>query len=91
MSMCQSGTQCHAQILDTGGVTSELLSTCKLTYGDSCHSCEFLSTFREAPSCFVYLQGRCVYVPIRDPTSCADDPENWSTWGFRLQLLSMTY
>ena len=43
-----------------------------LTYGDGCHSCELQNTLRQALSCFMYPQGRRVYVPTRDPMSSAD-------------------
>ena len=43
-----------------------------LTYEDGCLSCELQSALRQALSCFMYPQGRCVYVPTRDPTSRAD-------------------
>ena len=43
-----------------------------LTYEDGCQSCELQNTLSHALSCFMHPQGRCVYVPTRDPTSRAD-------------------
>ena len=51
-----------------------------LTYEDGCHSCELQSTLRQALSCFMYPQGRCVYVPTRDPTSRADFEQGDQLW-----------
>ena len=50
-----------------------------LTYEDGCHSCELQNTLSHALSCFLYPQGRCVYVPTRDPTSRADFEQLGST------------
>ena len=76
MYLCQPGTQRHARILMTGGVT-QLISSLKLTSGDGCHSCELQSTLNLTLRCFMYPQGRCVPVPTRDPTSRAD----FDDWG----------
>ena len=38
-----------------------------LTDEDRCHSCELQNTLSHALSCFMYPQGRCVYVPTMDP------------------------
>ena len=35
-----------------------------LIYEEGCHSCELQSTRRQALSCFMYPQGRCVCVLI---------------------------
>eukprot|EP00731_Ephydatia_muelleri_P019616 Em0012g441a len=72
--LCQPGTQRHAWILNTGGVTTTN-KYYKLTNGDGCHSCELQSTLRQTLSCSMYPQGRCVPVPTKDPTSRAD-PEH---------------
>ena len=53
---------------------------CILTYEDGCHSCELQSALRQALSCFMYPQGRCVYVPTRDPTSRADFEQVDELW-----------
>ena len=51
-----------------------------LTYEDGCHSCEFQKTLSHALSCFMYPQGRCVYVPTRDPTTRADFEQVDELW-----------
>ena len=51
-----------------------------LTYEDGWHSCELQNTLSHAMSCFMYPQGRCVYVPTRDLTSCADFEQGGELW-----------
>ena len=51
-----------------------------LTYEDGCHSCELQNTLSHALSRFLYPQGRCVYVPTRDPTSRADFEQGGELW-----------
>ena len=64
------GTQRHARIRNTGGVTT----TTKYFQAHQwrSHSCELQSTLRQTLSCSMYPQGRCVPVLTRDPTSRAD-------------------
>ncbi|KAL5488987.1 hypothetical protein EMCRGX_G018022 [Ephydatia muelleri] len=63
--LCQPGTQRHAWILNTGGVTTTN-KYYKLTNGDGCHSCELQSTLRQTLSCSMYPQGR-VGMYLRQP------------------------
>ena len=51
-----------------------------LTYEDVCLSCELQNALSHAQSCFMYPQGRCVYVPTRDPTSRADFEQVDELW-----------
>ena len=45
-----------------------------------CHSCELQSALRQALSCFMYPQGRCVYVPTKEPTSRAEFEQVDELW-----------
>ena len=44
------------------------------------YSCELQNTLSHDLSCFMYPQGRCVYVPTRDPTSRADFEQVDELW-----------
>ena len=72
MSLCQRGTQRYGWILNAWGATTTYKYLQILIYEDGCFSCELQSALRQALSCFMYPQGRCVYVPTRDPISRVD-------------------
>ena len=75
MYLVQPGTQRHARIWNTGGVTTTN-KYLQAANGDGFHSGELQSTLRQTLSCSMYPQGSCVPAPTRDPTSRAV-PEHW--------------
>ena len=80
MSLCQRGTQRYGWIVNAWGATTTYKYLEILNYEDGCLSCELQSTLRHALSCFMYPQGRCVYVPTRDPMSHTDFEQGDELW-----------